>query len=174
MIRYESDERAITRVLDGLNGALIDHGAARVIAAGYNDRDTAQFVTTGEIPTFDDDDDDDDVDGPAEWLMDAIRHGVDSVTLSRQEGPLSALYAYLQERVELGETGPVEGWVSMDIQRHVDYPHADGALDTCWCFSGDDDDDEKSNAIYPGKTYEEVRDAAIRNATPGYGVYFNF
>lgn len=138
MIRYESDDRAIARVLRGLDGGVIDHGAARVIAAGYNDVDTAQFVTTGEIPTYDDDDDG--IDGPAEWLMDAIRHGVDSTTLKREEGPLSALYAYLQERVGEGETGPVEGWVSLDVIRHVDYPHENGALDTCWCF--DDDDDE--------------------------------
>ena len=137
MIRYESDERAVARVLRGLGGGLIDHGTARVIAAGYNDRDTAEFVTTGEIPTYEGEGDDyteDDIDGPAEWLMDAIRHGVDSFTLSRESGPLDALCAYLQERVVNGETGPVEGWGSLDIQRHVDYPHRDGDLDTCWCF----------------------------------------
>lgn len=138
MIRYESDERAVARVLDGLAGGLIDHGTARVIAAGYNDGDTAQFVTTGTIPTYDDDDDDG-IDGPAEWLMDAIRHSVDSATLKREERSLDALYAYLTERVVNEDTGPVEGWVSLGIQRHVDYPHEDGALPECWCCDESDD-----------------------------------
>lgn len=139
MIRYENDDRAVARVLEGLNGGLIDHGTARAIAAGYNDHDTAQFVTTGGIPTYDDDDADG-IDGPAEWLMDAIRHGVDSATLKREEASLAALHDYLSERVGNGETDAVVGWVSMDVPRHVDYPHEDGSLDTCWCFNEDDSD----------------------------------
>lgn len=142
MIRYEGDDRAIARVIANLALAdaepVIGHGAAKVIAAGYNDNDTAEFVTTGAIPTFDDDDSDGDGDGPAEWLMDAIRHGVDSVTLGHSFTELDALYAYLQERVESGETGPVDGWASLDIKRHVDYPHEDGALPECWCFDESD------------------------------------
>lgn len=163
MIRYESDDQAVARVLRGLNGVLIDHGTAKVIAAGYNDNDTAPFVTTGAIPTYEDEDEDDydydDIDGPAEWLMDAIRHGVDSLTLSRQEAPLNALYAYLQERVAEGETGPVEGWVSLDIQRHVDYPHKDGALPDCWCSDDDDDEAPESAPLKaPGIKGREWRD----------------
>lgn len=141
MFQYEGDERALTRFLTEANG-IMDHAAARVFAAGYNAPDTAAFVTTGEIPTDGDGDehDDDDVDGPAEWLMEDIRRGVDSATLARDSDALEALHAYLTDRVANGDTGPVDGWAALDIPRHVDYPHETGALDTCWCYDETDED----------------------------------
>lgn len=133
MIGYEGDDRAVARALASLTaGESIDHATARVIAAGYNTPDTAPFVTTGALLHHD-----------AAVTMDCIRDGVDATTLRREAASLAALETYLIDREALtGETGPVEGWTSLDIPRHVDYPHQDGMLPDCWCHDESDESEE--------------------------------
>lgn len=165
MIWYEGDERAVTRVLSARGkGDVIEAGTARTIASWFNEPGiVASFVSTGAIP-----------DNDAGALYAAMMRGV-----VLDDGTRVAAYAlntYLNDRSECGDSGPVAGWSDMWVPKHVDYPHESGALDTCWCYGESDDaaEDAESNAIYAGETYAEVRDAAIRNATPGYGVYFSF
>lgn len=132
MIRYESDSKAIARALNSLGeGEAIDHGTAHAIATGYNDYRTAHFVSTGYMPQ-----------GDAQWLMDAVRNGVDAQTLKDDSEALTALMVYLLDREESGDTGRVDGWAGMWVPKHVDYPHENGALDTCWCFEDDENECE--------------------------------
>lgn len=127
-MQYENDERAVARAIEALSdGETIDHGTARAIASGYNDYRTAHFVSTGYMPQSD-----------AQWLMDALRRGVDAQTLKRDSEALTALMAYLLEREESGDTGRVPGWSDMWVVKHVDYPHEHGQSSTCWCSEDED------------------------------------
>jgi hypothetical protein len=151
MIRYEDDDTAIARALNALGeGEIIDHGTARAIASQYNDYRTAHFVNTGYIPQG------------AQWLMSAIRRGVSPADLKQGADALNALTAYLVSREESHDTGRVPGWSDMWVPKHVDYPHQDGALDTCWCFDGDDQCEECG---------WEARNCACGDAGTGHGAY---
>jgi hypothetical protein len=126
MIRYEDDDTAIARALSALgDGEIIDHGTARTIASQYNCPGiAASFVTTGAMP------------GPAPtFLMEELTDQTSEQW--RQDDALNALEDYLIERG--ADTGKVSGWSDMWVPKHVDYPHQDGALDTCWCYDEDDD-----------------------------------
>ena len=128
-MRYESDERAIARVIEHAkrSGEVIDDGTARAIAAGYLDNDTIGFVSTGDIPQ-----------GDALGLMERIRRGVDPRALALDSEALEALCSYLLDREGSGDTGSIPGWPDKWVTRHVDYPHHDGQLPECWCYVDDD------------------------------------
>jgi hypothetical protein len=125
MIRYESDDTAIARAINALGeGEEINHGTARTIASQYNCPGiAATFVTTGAMP------------GPApKFLMEALT-GMEPEQW-RQDDALGALEDYLSERG--ADTDRIPGWSDMWVPKHVDYPHRDGALDTCWCYDSED------------------------------------
>jgi hypothetical protein len=123
-IRYESDDRAIARVLDALSeGEIIDHGTARAIAAQYNEPGVCEsFVSTGAMPTDDDD--------PANTLIYALFDGTAEHPDYGLRGA-KAVEAYINDRAENGDYGPVEGWSDMWVPKHVDYPHEAGRLVDC-------------------------------------------
>lgn len=126
MIRYESDEKAVKRELERLgDDYVIDHGTARTIASWFNDFSTAPFVTTGVM--YD----------TVDVMMSDIKRGCD---IPSWEAEFNALEAYLFLRAEFGETGKVWAWSEMWVDKHVDYPHEDGQLDTCWCYMEDGDE----------------------------------
>lgn len=134
MIQLESDTHAIARAIAALSdGEVIDHGTARAIAAGYNDFRTAHFVSTGYMPQSD-----------AQWLMDALRRGVDAQTLKNAAPELTALMAYLLAREESGDTGRVDGWSDAWVVKHADYPHETDTLYDCPACNVEDDDTEES------------------------------
>lgn len=130
---YESDERAIARVIAALSdGETIDHGTARAIASQYNDgADTTvyAFVSTGAMP---------DEFLSTDRLYRALVAGVSGADQERNADALTALDAYMREREETDALGRVDGWPDMWVPRHVDYPHEHGQLDTCWCYEDDD------------------------------------
>lgn len=127
MTPYETDERAVQRVLESLGeGEKIGHETARTIAADYNEGGVAlvyAFVSTGAML------------GEVEELWNALmwNGSLYESADNRQTDALDALKAYLDDRAETGDTGPVEGWAGMWVCKHVDYPHETGDLDTCWC-----------------------------------------
>lgn len=130
-MQYENDERAVARAIEEAL-AEIDHGTARTIASWFNNgADTViyAFVSTGAMvgDTF-----------PTDVLMHHLREGVDQATLDGVAGPLEALEVYLKEREDYDDLDRVDGWSDMWVGKHVDYPHATGQLDTCWCSEGDD------------------------------------
>lgn len=120
MLQYESDDRAIARVLDALaDGEVIDHGTARAIAAQYNEPGVCEaFVSTGAIVT----------DG------EALVHALFDGTAEHPDHGLRAahaLEAYILDRDESGDDEPVSGWSQMWVPKHVDYPHESGRLVDC-------------------------------------------
>jgi hypothetical protein len=134
MIQYESDERAVNRIVTD-ETADVSHGVARTIAAWFNEPGmVAAFVSTGAMPA--------DETFPADALMGAIRAGVDAATLRSNADALDALEAYLSERESWGDVDPVVGWSQMWVPKHVDYPHESGALRECWCYDDEGDEDE--------------------------------
>lgn len=144
MIRYEGDEKAVARVLGALaEGEVIEHGTARTIAAWFtNGGDTVNyaFVSSGYItPCECEGECECDDDGDVEALMEALTHRVDADALRENEAALSALREYLTNRVLGGDLDKVPGWPDMWVPKHVDYPHQDGALDTCWCYDPADE-----------------------------------
>lgn len=136
MIRYESDERAVARVLAALgDGETIDHGTARTIASWFTDgADTVNyaFVSTGTMPS--------DTETPGVDILHTMYRGVDQATRDANNDALLALDYYLEEREASGDLGRIPGWSDMWVRKHVDRPHEDGTLPECWCADNDDDD----------------------------------
>lgn len=134
-MKYENDERAVARVLGTLGeGERIDAGTARTIASWFNEPGIVEsFVSTGAMPT--------DTDEPGVDLLHAMMRGVDQRTRDANTDALLALDYYLEDREVSGDLGKVDGWSDMWVPKHVDYPHETGALDTCWCFDEESDDD---------------------------------
>lgn len=128
MIRYEGDDRAVARVLGELNeGERIDASTARTIASWFNEPGIVEsFVSTGAMPT--------DTETPGVDLLHAMQRGVDQATREANTDALLALDFYLEDREAAGDLGKVTGWSDMWVPKHVDYPHENGALDTCWCY----------------------------------------
>lgn len=127
MFVYEDDVKAVNRVLDALReGEFIDDATARTIASWCKDPDgrVKRFQLTGEI---------------FECNAMALWRAFDKATVFAFPNAFRELAAYLVERVTWGNTEAVSGWDRLWVKAHVDYPHQDGALDTCWCFDESDD-----------------------------------
>lgn len=133
MFQYENDDTAIARAVALAQQASeeIGHGTARAIASQYNELGpVASFVSTGAITTED---------GSTLWRL-VTDGGVLYQSGSASERmALDSLGTYFLDRVRSGDTDRITGWSDMWVPKHVDYPHQDGALDTCWCFEDDED-----------------------------------
>lgn len=131
MIRYEDDDTAIARALSALGeGEEIDHGTARTIASQYNELGpVASFVSTGAITTED---------ASTLWRLVTDNGKLYETGSPDERKALDYLGTYLMERVRYDDMGRIAGWSDMWVPKHVDYPHQDGALDTCWCHDEDE------------------------------------